>query len=253
MNLTGLWTLTRKEILRFWRVPFQTLGSPVVTALLYFLVFGFAVGSRFGNIHGLSYGEFMMPGIIMMNVLTSAFFGVSSGLMLAKIMNTLSDILVSPLSYLEIVLGFTLSSVIRSFIIAVLIYLTALFFIPFEMQHPIYLFFFTLVVTAAFSLMGLIAGIWADNFEKVSFIPTFIIMPLTFLGGVFYSLEMLPPILQTISKYNPFFYIINGMRYGFYGVTDVGPASAMLVSLAILVATALIAWHLFRIGYKIKT
>src|SRR3989344_7013264 len=147
MNTVGLYTLIHKEALRFWRVPFQTLGAPVVTALLYFLVFGFAIGSRFGDIHGLSYGEFMMPGIIMMNVLTSAFFGVSSGLMLAKIMNTLSDLLVSPLSYLEMVLGFTISSVIRSFIIAVLIYLTALFFIPFHIEHPLYLFFFTFVVT----------------------------------------------------------------------------------------------------------
>ena len=253
MNTVGLITLTRKELIRFLRVPFQTIGSPIITTLLYFAVFGLSVGRFVGEIDGLSYIQFIMPGLIMMNLLNTAFTGISSGIMLSKLMNTLSDILVTPLSHLEIILGFTLSSVIRSVFTAILIYITALFFLPFEMAHPLYLISFTFLVAFAFSLFGLIVGIWAENFEQITIIPTFLLMPLSFLGGVFYSIKMLPPLFQQISHFNPLLYMINGMRYGFYGVTDVSPWAALGFLALLTVALTIFTVYLFSIGYKIRT
>src|SRR3972149_2174592 len=253
MNTVGLITLIRKELIRFLRVPFQTIGSPIITTLLYFAVFGLSVGRFVGEIDGLSYIQFIMPGLIMMNLLNTSFTGISSGIMLSKLMNTLSDILVTPLSHLEIILGFTLSSVIRSVFTAILNYITALFFLPFEMAHPLYLISFTFLVAFAFSLFGLIVGIWAENFEQITIIPTFLLMPLSFLGGVFYSIKMLPPLFQQISHFNPLLYMINGMRYGFYGVTDVNPWLAFgFLALGTAILT-IFTVYLFRIGYKIRT
>ena len=253
MNTIGLVTLTKKELIRFLRVPFQTVGSPIITTLLYFAVFGLSVGRFVGEIDGLSYIQFIMPGLIMMNLLTTAFTGISSGIMLSKLMNTLSDILVTPLSHLEIILGFTLSSVIRSVFTAILIYITALFFLPFEMAHPLYLISFTFLVAFAFSLFGLIVGIWAENFEQITIIPTFLLMPLSFLGGVFYSIKMLPPLFQQISHFNPLLYMISGMRYGFYGVSDVDPWLAFGFLVLGTAALTIFTVYLFSIGYKIRT
>ena len=253
MNTIGLVTLTKKELMRFLRVPFQTVGSPIVTTLLYFAVFGLSVGRFVGEIDGLSYIQFIMPGLIMMNLLNTAFTGISSGIMLSKLMNTLSDILVTPLSHLEIILGFTLSSVIRSIFTAILIYITALFFLPFEMAHPLYLISFTILVAFAFSLFGLIVGIWAENFEQITIIPTFLLMPLSFLGGVFYSIKMLPPLFQQISHFNPLLYMISGMRYGFYGVSDVNPWTAFGFLVLVTTILTIFTVYLFKIGYKIRT
>lgn len=253
MNTIGLVTLTKKELMRFLRVPFQTVGSPIVTTLLYFAVFGLSVGRFVGQIEGLSYIEFIMPGLIMMNLLTTAFTGISSGFMLAKLLNTLSDILVTPLSHLEIILGFTISSVIRSILTALLIYLTALFFLPLEIQHPFYLLATVILVAFAFSLLGLIVGVWAENFEQVTLIPTFFLMPLSFLGGIFYSIKMLPPLFQDLSHFNPLLYMINGMRYGFYGVSDVNPWFTLGLLTLFTVALTICTVYLFRIGYKIRT
>ncbi len=253
MNRLGLITLTRRELTRFLRVPLQTLGSPIVTTLLYFAVFGLSVGRFVGEIEGLPYIQFIMPGLIMMNLITTAFGGISSGFMLAKLMNTLSDILVTPLSHLEIILGFTLSSVIRSVLTALLIYATALFFVPLEIQHPFYLLAITILVAFAFSLIGLIIGVWAENFEQVSFIPTFLLMPLSFLGGIFYSIKTLPPLFQSLSHFNPLFYMINGMRYGFYGVSDVSPWLALGFLALLTLALTTLTLYLFKIGYKIRT
>ena len=252
MNTVAIWTLIYKELKRGLRVPLQVFGAPIITTLLYFLVFGFAIGERIGVIHNLQYTEFIMPGLIMMNILTTSFFSVSSGILLQKFMNTFTDLLVSPMSYLEIVIGYTLSAVIRSLMVGILIYLSALFFIPFTIVNPIFLILFTLMVTAAFSLFGLMAGLWATTFEQVSVVPTFIITPLTFLGGIFYSIEMLPALAQTLSKFNPFFYMINGMRYGFYGVTDIAPLVAFLFVLVLLILLGIISWNMFRTGYKLK-
>lgn len=253
INYIGIWTLIKKELVRFIRVPIQTLGSPVVTSLLYFAVFGAAVGGRIGDMGGLTYSEFITPGLIMMNIIMVSFTGVGSGIMLAKIMNTLTDILVTPLSNLEIILGFTIASTIRTTITAIIIYLVALFFIPFHFSHFIYLITFAILVAFVFSLLGLIMGIWAKDFEQMMVFPTFLITPLTFLGGVFYSTSMLPPVFQMISEWNPILYAINGLRYGFYGITDVSPLFAYLFFVTVTIITLLFTHHLFKTGYKIRT
>jgi len=252
MNIVGVQTLAWKEIKRFARVPFQTVGQPVITTILYFAVFGFAIGSRIGPIEGVSYTEFIMPGLIMMNVITTAFSGISFGMLFPKIMNTVSDLLVAPMSYGEIALGYVISSVARSLVVGLLIYLTALFFVPLQIDHPIFLLFFVTLVSGVFSLAGLIVGIWADTFEQISIFPTFLIMPLSFIGGVFYSIEMLPPLAQTLSRYNPFLYMINGMRYGFYGISDVSPTAATIVAIGAFVILYGLVWYLLKIGYKLR-
>ena len=253
MNYIGVYTLIKKEIVRFIRVPLQTIGSPVVTTALYFAVFGASIGSRIGVVDGLSYTQFIMPGLIMMNVVMVSFTGIASGFMLAKMLNTMSDILVTPLSNLEIILGFTIASTIRTVATAAIIYITALFFLPFRVDHPLYLITFISLVAFAFSLFGVIAGLWATTFEQMTIFPTFLITPLSFLGGIFYSTKMLPPFFKAISHYNPLLYAINGLRYGFFGVTDVSPLfaySMLLLFTAVLMAITL---HLFKIGYKIRT
>jgi len=216
------------------------------------LVFGFSVGPRIGEIDGLSYSSFIMPGLIMMNVLTSTFMAVSSSFMLAKIMNVLSDLLVSPMSNLELVLGFSVATILRGLLTAVLIYLVALFFVPAQIDHPFYLVTFLIIVSAIFAMLGLIVGLWASTFEQMSIFPTFLITPLTFLGGVFYSVKMLPPLFQTVSHFNPFLYMINGVRYGFYGVTDINPMISYAVALVLMIAAGYAAWYLLSIGYKIR-
>ena len=253
MNFTAIWTLTKKELKRFIRVPGQTIGSPIVTTLLYFIIFSVAIGDRVDVSAGLTYGEFIMPGLIMMNVMSGSLMSVASALMLSKMMNTLSDVLLSPMSYLEMILGYVISSVLRSLVTGSLIYLTALFFVPFRVEHPLYLLGFVLIISTAFALGGLIIGIWADTFEQVSIFPTFLITPLSFMGGIFYSITALPQTLQNISRFNPLLYMINGMRYGFYGVSDVNQWVALAVGVGLLVLLMLVTWRMFSTGYKIKS
>lgn len=254
MNYIGLKTLTTKEIKRSLTVPLQTFGTPVVTTLLYFLIFGEAIGSRIGSISGIDYPAFIMPGLIMMNVLTTAFQGVAFGIMFSRIVGkTINDILVSPMSYGEIAAGFIIASIVRSLSVGILIFITSLFFIPVELDHPLFLLIFTTLVIITFSSFGFIAGLWAKTFEQLSIIPTFIIMPLSFLGGVFYSIDMLPPLAQTISQYNPVFYMVNGLRYGFYNITDVSASSAFIIVFILASLCLGAVWYLLRIGYNLKT
>jgi ABC-2 type transport system permease protein len=254
MNYIGLKTLTFKEIKRSLTVPLQTFGAPIVSALLFFLIFGEAVGSRVGEVSGIAYPAFIMPGLVMMNILTTAFQGVAFGIMFQRIVGrTINDILISPMSYAEVAAGFLIASVIRSGIVGGLIFATGLLFVPVEIQHPLFLAVFTVLVSLTFSSLGFIAGLWAKNFEQVSIIPTFVIMPLSFLGGVFYSAEMLPPLARLLSTYNPVFYMINGMRYGFYGVSDVSPTVAFAIILALAALSLGLVWQLLRVGYNLKT
>lgn len=253
MNMIGVKTLMMKEVKRFLRAPMQTIATPLITTLLYFAVFSSSLGNRVGSIGGLSYGEFIMPGLLMMNLVTGAFLGIASGVMLVKMMNTMSDILVSPMSYFEIVLGFTLSSTIRTLVTGAILYGTALFFIPFRIDHVFFLLVFSVLVCLVFSLMGLVIGIWARDFERLTIVPTFIITPLSFLGGVFYSVDMLPPLAQKLSVYNPLLYMINGMRYGFYGISDVSPWIAFGILVILTAGMTWLTLHLFRIGYKLRS
>jgi ABC-2 type transport system permease protein len=252
MYTVAVKALMSKELKRFIRVPLQTIATPLVTTVLYFAVFSTSIGSRIGSVQGLGYGEFIMPGLLMMNLVTTAFMGIASGIMLTKFMNTMTDILVSPMSYIEIILGFVASSTIRTLATGLVLYVTALFFIPFRVDHPIFLIIFCTLVCLVFSLIGLVVGIWADDFEKLSIIPTFILTPLSFLGGVFYSTAMLPKLAQMIAVYNPLLYMINGMRYGFYSISDVNPWFALSVLLVLTLGMSWFTAHLFKIGYKLR-
>lgn len=254
MNYIGLQTLAAKELKRSLTLPLQTFGAPIITAFLYFVIFGEAVGNRVGPIAGISYPAFIMPGLVMMNVLTTAFQGVAFGIMFSRVVGkTIDDILASPMSYLEIAAGFIGASVVRSLVVGSLIFATSLVFVPIQLDHPLFLILFTTLVAMTFSSFGFIAGLWAKTFEQLSIIPTFIIMPLSFLGGVFYSISMLPPLAETVSKYNPVFYMVNGMRYGFYSISDVSPVTATGIVLVIASLLFLVVWHLLRIGYNLKT
>lgn len=252
MNFISVRTLAFREIKRAFRIPWQTLGTPIITALLYFLIFGSAIGGRIGSIGNLSYSQFILPGLIFMNATMGSFFSTSASFMLSKMMNTLTDLLVTPMSYLEILIGFTFAAVTRGVITAALIYLTGLFFVPFGIMHPLYLAITMILVTAIFGLVGIIIGMWAENFDQLNIFPSFIILPLSMLGGVFYSIQMLPAHIQILTKLDPFFYMVNGMRYGFYGSTDIHPWIALGILAAFFTILAFIAERLLRIGYKIK-
>jgi len=252
MNFIPILTIAKKEVSHVFKLPFQVLGAPIATTLLYLLVFGHAIGGRVGVVQGVSYTEFILPGLIMMNMITGAFNGVFSSMILSKYMNTFNDLLVSPMSYLEIIVGFVLGSVGRSIITAAVIYLTALFFVPFHIGHPFYVLLILILVGACFALLGFIVGIVADNFEQASIFPNFIIMPLSFLGGIFYSSEMLPAFAKHLTYYNPLFYMINGMRYGFFGVSDVNPLTAFVVVFVVFLIMLGATWQLVLTGYKLK-
>lgn len=254
MNYIGVKTLATKEIKRSLSAPMQTLGAPIVSALMFFVIFGQAVGGRIGDIQGISYPAFIMPGLVMMNILTTAFQGVGFAIMFQRIIGrTINDLLVSPMSYAEIMAGFLAASLVRSGVVGALIFATGALFVPVRIDHPVFLFVCTVLVSLTFSSLGLIAGIWAKNFEQLSVFPTFIIMPLSFLGGIFYSAEMLPPLARMLSVYNPVFYMINGMRYGFYGISDVSPTVALTIILILALASLGTVWQLLRIGYNLKT
>lgn len=253
MNYIGLKTLAQKEIKRSLAVPMQTFGAPIISALMFFLIFGQAVGGRVGDISGIPYTAFIMPGLIMMNILTTSFQGVAFGVMFQRIIGrTINDLLVSPMSYGEIAAGFLIASILRSTVVGILIFITGLFFVSVQIHHPVFLVIFTVLVSLTFSSLGFVAGLWAKNFEQLSIIPTFIIMPMSFLGGVFYSAAMLPPIARFLSVYNPVFYIINGMRYGFYSISDVSPTIAFSIILILTGISLGLVWQLLRTGYNLK-
>ena len=254
MNYIGVKTLAIKEIKRSLAGPMQTLGAPIVSALMYFVIFGQAVGGRIGDIQGIPYPAFIMPGLVMMNILTTAFQGVGFAIMFQRIVGkTINDLLISPMSYAEIAAGFLLASLVRSGVVGALIFLTGALFIPVRIDHPLFLLIFTTLVSLTFSSFGLIAGLWAKNFEQMSIIPTFIIMPLSFLGGIFYSAEMLPPIARMLSVFNPVFYMMNGMRYGFYGISDVSITLAFSIVFALTLVSLGVVWHMLKIGYNPKS
>lgn len=254
MSYIGVQTLALKEIKRSLSGPTQTLGGPIVSALMFFVIFGQAVGGRIGDIQGIAYPAFIMPGLIMMNILTTAFQGVAFAVMFQRIVGkTINDLLISPMSYAEIAAGFLVASLVRSIVVGGLIFLTGLLFVPVHVDHPLFLLLVTVLVSITFSSLGFVAGLWAKNFEQLSIIPTFIIMPLSFLGGIFYSSEMLPSLVRMLSVYNPVFYMINGMRYGFYGISDVSLTVALTVIIVLAVSSLGLVWQLLRVGYNLKT
>jgi ABC-2 type transport system permease protein len=249
----GFWTLTRREVGRFLTLWRQTVFPPILSALLYILIFGEALGSRIQLIDGWPYTEYILPGLAMMGVLTSAYANSSSSLFVAKHEEYINDVLIAPLSYWEVVLAYTLGAMIRGLIVGVLILGVGIVVIDLPVLHPWTALAFLIVVSAFLSCAGLVMALWAESWDHVMLLLNFVITPLVFLGGVFYSIHMLPPFWRTVSMVNPIFYMINGLRYGVLGVADASPGWSLALSAAL--AALLFAWtvHLFRVGYKLKS
>jgi len=252
MNLRGFYTLLYKELLRFYKVGFQTLLAPVLTALLYLLVFGHVLEEHVQVFPGVRYTAFLIPGLMMMAVLQNAFANSSSSLIQSKITGNLIFILMTPLSHVEFFLAFVLAAVVRGVVVGAGVYLAALVVIPLPLHSMLILLAFAMLGSATLATLGIIAGLWADKFDQLAGFQNFIIMPLTFLSGVFYSIHSLPVFWQTLSHFNPFFYMIDGFRYGFFGVSDFPPFASLAVvavSFALLAAACL---QMLRSGYKLR-
>lgn len=248
----GLWTLLQKEVRRFLRVPGQTLLSPVITTALYFIVFGYSLGGRLREVEGVPYARFIVPGLVTLGVVTNAYLNTASSMFVMKLQGTITDLLVSPLSYGEILAGFVVAAVLRGLLVGAVTWAVAGAFSGFEVAHPLLALALVVLAAVAFSAFGLMTAIWASSFEQVNFFPTFFITPLTFLGGVFYSVSVLPSPWHELSHLNPIFYLLNAVRYGFLGTSDVSVALSLAVTGAL--AAAVVGWSawLFRTGHRLK-
>lgn len=250
--MRGPWTLLKKELLRFWRVAFQTVAAPVITALLYLLIFSHVLEGHVQVYEGVPYTAFLIPGLIMMSVLQNAFANSSSSLIQSKVMGNIVFVLLTPLTHLQFFSAFLCAAIIRGLAVGLCIYVGAIWFVDLNMIHPWLIVAFALLGSALLGTFGIIAGIWADRFDQMAMFQNFIIMPLSFLSGVFYSIHSLPPFWQKLSQLNPFFYMIDGFRYGFFGKGDVSP----LISLSIVGASFLVlAWitlKMLKSGYKLR-
>ncbi|MEZ4815036.1 MAG: ABC transporter permease [Bdellovibrionota bacterium] len=252
MNFRAIKTIYLFEMARMWRTLGQSVASPVISTSLYFVVFGSAIGSRMSDVDGVAYGAFIVPGLIMLSVLTQSLSNASLGIFFPKFTGTIYEVLSAPISVYEIVLGYVGAAASKSTILGLLILLTASFFVPFHIESPFWMLFFLILTALTFSLFGFVIGIWAEGFDKLQLIPLLIITPLTFLGGSFYSIKMLPPVWQKISMANPVVYLISGFRWAFFGTADVniGVSLTMITLILILCLTAI--YWIFRTGYKLK-
>jgi len=253
MNIYAIKAIYKFEMARTWRTLMQSIASPIISTSLYFIVFGAAIGSRMGDIEGVNYGAFIIPGLIMLSLMTESISNASFGIYLPKFSGTIFEVLSAPVSYIEIIIGYVGAASTKSVILGALILLTARFFVPYEVEHPIWVFGFLILTAVTFSLFGFIIGIWADGFEKLQIIPLMIVTPLTFLGGTFYSIKMLPPIWQKITLFNPVVYLVSCFRWSFYGVADVNVVVSFGMTLLFLAICVAIVWRIFKTGYKLKT
>jgi len=252
MISTGFRTLVYKETLRFWKVATQTVAAPVLTSMLYLLVFGHVLDGRVQPSPGISYTAFLIPGLVMMSVLQNAFANSSSSLIQSKITGNLVFVLLTPLSHWEIFSAYVLASMVRGIVVGLGVFVITAWFAHLSFVAPLWILAFALLGAAILGTMGLIAGIWAEKFDQLAAFQNFLIMPLTFLSGVFYSIHSLPPFWLTISHLNPFFYMIDGFRYGFFGQSDVNPLVSVSIVSAFLVVLALLAIRLLRSGYRLR-
>ena len=252
MNLHAVKAIYFFEMARWWRTIYQSIVSPVLTTSLYFVVFGAAIGSRIPEVNGVSYGAFIVPGLIMLSLLTQSISYASFAIYFPKFTGTVYELLSAPVSYFEVVLGYVGSSATKSILIGLIILATARLFVDFSIEHPFWMIFYLVLTAVTFSMMGFIIGIWADNFEQLQVIPLVIITPLVFLGGTFYSVSMLSPIWQKITLLNPVLYLVSGFRWSFYGVSDVSIVTSTIMILAFLGVCILIVCWIFKTGYKIK-
>src|ERR1700690_3462061 len=252
MNINAVSAIYKFEMARTWRTLLQSIISPVISTSLYFVVFGAAIGSRISEINGISYGAFIVPGLIMLSLLTQSISNASFGIYFPKFTGTIYELLSAPVSYIEIVISYVGAAATKSIILGLIILATAGLFVPLQIIHPFWMILFLVLTAVTFSLVGFIIGIWADNFEKLQLVPLLIITPLTFLGGSFYSIDILPPFWQKITLFNPVVYLISGFRWSFYGIADVGVAvSLTMTSIFLVISLAIIAW-IFRTGYRLK-
>jgi len=253
VNLHAIRAIYRFEMSRTRRTIMQSIVSPVISTSLYFVVFGAAIGSRIQHVEGVSYGAFLVPGLIMLSLLTQSISNASFGIYFPRFTGTIYELLSAPVSTLEIVLSYVGAAATKSIILGLIILATAALFVPLRIEHPVWMVLFLVLTAVTFSLFGFIIGIWADGFEKLQLVPLLIVTPLTFLGGSFYSIHMLPPFWQTVTLFNPVVYLVSGFRWSFYGLADVSLAVSLGMTLAFLAASlAIVAW-IFRTGYRLKT
>jgi ABC-2 type transport system permease protein len=253
MNLRAVSSIYRFEMARMRRTIVQSIVAPVLSTSLYFVIFGAAIGSRITEIDGVSYGSFIVPGLIMLAILTESISNSSFGIYFPKFTGTIFEVLSAPISFVEILLGYVGAAATKSVIIGTIILVTASFFVDIHVAHPVVMVLFLVLTSISFSLFGFILGIWADGWEKLTIVPILVIMPLTFLGGTFYSISMLPPAWQTISLFNPVVYLVSGFRWSFYENADVSVALSLGITISFLVACLLVVRWIFKTGYKLRT
>jgi len=251
-NRHGVWAIYHFEMSRFFRTLLQSVLTPVITTSLYFVVFGAAIGSRITEIEGVSYGAFIVPGLIMMMLLTQSVANASFGIYFPKFTGTIYELLSAPVSAFEIVLGYVGAAATKSIVLGLIILATAGLFVPLRLDHPVWMLAFLLLTAATFSLLGFIIGVWADGFEKLQVVPLLVITPLSFLGGSFYSIKVLPPVWQTIALVNPVVYLISGFRWSFYGIADVGVSISLGMTTIFLAVCLAVVWWIFTTGYRLK-
>ncbi len=252
MNLHGIRAIYLFEMARTFRTIAQSIAAPVLSTSLYFIVFGTAIGSRMGTIDNVSYGAFIIPGLIMLSLLNESISNASFGIYMPKWSGTIYELLSAPVSWIEVLIGYVGAAASKSIMLGLLILITARVFIPYEIQHPVWALAFLVLTAVTFSLFGFIIGLWADNFQKLQVIPLLIVTPLTFLGGAFYSISMLPPLWQKITLFNPVVYLISGFRWSFYGVADVHIGVSIGMTLGFLAICLGLVWWVFKTGYKLR-
>jgi ABC-2 type transport system permease protein len=253
MNWRGILAIYQYEMARAIRTMFQSVVSPVISTSLYFVVFGSAIGSRISEVEGVSYGSFIVPGLIMLSLMTQSVSNASFGIFFPKFTGSIYEILSAPISYFEIVIGYVGAAATKSLVVGLIILATAGLFVPLQIAHPFWMLLFLLLTSITFSLFGFIIGIWADNFEKLQIIPLLVVTPLVFLGGSFYSVDMLPPIWQKITLLNPVMYLVSGFRWSFYELADVTVGVSLTMITVFLTICIILVWRIFATGYRVKT
>lgn len=252
MNFYAVKAIYMFEMARTWRTLYQSILAPVISTSLYFVVFGAAIGSRITDVEGVSYGAFIVPGLVMLSLLTQSISNASFGIYFPKFTGTIYEILSAPISYVEVLLGFVGAAATKSVILGVIILATATLFVPLQVAHPLMMFTFLVLTAVTFSLFGFIIGIWADGFEKLQIIPLLIVMPLTFLGGSFYSVNMLPPFWQKVTLFNPVVYLVSGFRWSFYELADVSLWVSFGMASVFLAGCLVTVWWIFKTGYRLR-
>lgn len=252
MNWYAVRTIFNHEMARFWRTLWESLASPVISTVLYFVVFGAAIGGRIDQVEGVSYGAFIVPGLIMLTVLQQSVANASFGIFFPKFIGTIYEILSAPVSFIEVVIGYVGAAAVKSIIIALVILATSYFFVDIRIAHPVWMLAFLILTSVSFSLLGFLLGIWAKDWQQLQIIPLMVLTPLIFLGGAFYSAAMLPPFWEKVAHLNPVLYLVSGFRWSFFGLADV-PVGVSLFAVALFLALGMAAvWYIFRSGWRIR-